>query len=81
MIAVVIAFALMRHASLRGQATSVTNGVTAGELVVEPPTLINLGFEWYIQGDANRNATVTVSFRTAEHSGVITLEARPGVEP
>ena len=35
----------------------------AGELVIEPPTLINLGFEWFIQGDANRNATVDVSFR------------------
>ena len=35
----------------------------AGELLIEPPTLINLGFEWFIQGDANRNATVAVSFR------------------
>ena len=35
----------------------------AGELVIEPPTLINLGFEWFIQGDANRNAAVAVSFR------------------
>jgi hypothetical protein len=26
------------------------------ELVVEPATLINLGFEWFIEGDANRNA-------------------------
>jgi hypothetical protein len=40
-----------------------TNGVTAGELVVEPPTLINLGFEWWIEGDDNRNASVAVSFR------------------
>ena len=31
--------------------------VVPGELVIEPPTLINLGFEWFIQGDANRNAT------------------------
>jgi hypothetical protein len=36
-----------------------------GELVVEPPTLINLGFEWFLQGDANRNATVAVSYRRA----------------
>ena len=35
----------------------------AGELVIEPPTLINLGFEWFIQGDANRNAAVAVSYR------------------
>ena len=38
---------------------------TPGELVVEPPTLINLGFEWFIEGDANRNAAVDVSFRKA----------------
>jgi hypothetical protein len=37
--------------------------VTPGEFVVEHPTLINLGFEWHIDGDANRNATVDVSFR------------------
>ena len=37
--------------------------VTPGELVVEHPTLINLGFEWHIDGDANRNAGVEVSFR------------------
>ncbi len=28
----------------------------AGQLVVEPPTLICLGFEWDITGDDNRNA-------------------------
>ena len=39
------------------------NAVVAGELVVEPPTLINLGFEWWIEGDDNRNASVAVSFR------------------
>ena len=40
------------------------NIATAGELVVEPPTLINLGFEWWIEGDDNRNASVAVSFRS-----------------
>jgi hypothetical protein len=39
------------------------NAVVVGELVVEPPTLINLGFEWSIEGDDNRNASVAVSFR------------------
>jgi hypothetical protein len=39
------------------------NVVIPGELVIEPATLINLGFEWFIQGDANRSASVTVSFR------------------
>ncbi len=38
-------------------------GVTPGEFLVEPPTLINLGFEWRIDGDANRNASVEVSYR------------------
>ena len=32
------------------------NAVVPGELLTEPPTLINLGFEWLIQGDENRNA-------------------------
>jgi len=26
---------------------------TAGEFVIEPPTLLSLGFEWYIDGDDN----------------------------
>jgi len=38
-------------------------GVIAGELVVEPPTLINLGFEWLVTGDDNRNAKVEVAYR------------------
>ena len=37
--------------------------VVAGELLTEPPTLLNLGFEWFIQGDTNRNASVAVSYR------------------
>ena len=37
--------------------------VVPGELVIEPATLINLGFEWFIQGDANRNASVDVLYR------------------
>ena len=37
--------------------------VVPGELVIEPATLINLGFEWFIQGDGNRNASVDVAFR------------------
>ena len=35
----------------------------AGHFHVEHPTLLNLGFEWAITGDANRNATVNVQFR------------------
>jgi hypothetical protein len=44
-------------------AAAARDSVTAGELVVDPPTLINLGFEWLIQGDDNRNASVDVSYR------------------
>ena len=44
------------------------NASTAGELVVEPPTLINLGFEWFLEGDANRNAAVDVAYRKAGES-------------
>ena len=39
------------------------NATEAGRFHVEHPTLLNLGFEWAITGDANRNATVTVQFR------------------
>src|SRR6267378_650614 len=37
--------------------------VKPGEFVIDHPTLINLGFEWVIQGDDNRNARVDVSYR------------------
>ncbi|MDP9082541.1 MAG: hypothetical protein M3N50_02065 [Pseudomonadota bacterium] len=47
--------------SERAQESSVS--VTAGEFYVEPPTLENLGFEWRIEGDSNRNATVDVLYR------------------
>ncbi len=39
------------------------NATQTGQFVVEHPTLLNLGFEWPITGDANRNATVAVQFR------------------
>ena len=42
--------------------------VIPGELIVEPPTLINLGFEWLIEGDGNRNAKVDVSYRKSGDS-------------
>lgn len=41
------------------------NRVTVGKFIIEPPTLENLGFEWYIEGDLNRNATVKVEYRIA----------------
>lgn len=64
----------MRHATIRlalatlllflgSNAATPQNRTTPGEFVIEPPTLINLGFEWHIQGDDNRNATVEVRYR------------------
>ncbi|RAJ91010.1 hypothetical protein LX87_05351 [Larkinella arboricola] len=41
------------------------NKVQGQKFIVEPPTLENLGFEWYIDGDENRNATVKVEYRIA----------------
>lgn len=41
------------------------NSTQAGRFVVEHPTLLNLGFEWPIIGDANRNAKVEVQYRAA----------------
>ncbi|QDU95164.1 right-handed parallel beta-helix repeat-containing protein [Lignipirellula cremea] len=41
------------------------NAVTPGTMYVEPATLHSLGFEWMIQGDANRNAQVSVRYRQA----------------
>ena len=34
-----------------------------GELSIEPPTLMSLGFDWKISGDDNRNAKVDVAYR------------------
>ena len=53
-------FLLLAVASL---AAGAENKTKPGELVVEPPTLINLGFEWVIDGDDNRNALVEVAYR------------------
>jgi hypothetical protein len=41
------------------------NRTEAGRFHVQHPTLLNLGFEWSIRGDANRNASVAVQFRAA----------------
>ncbi|HET9131912.1 MAG TPA: hypothetical protein VFO86_13240, partial [Terriglobia bacterium] len=54
--------ACLSHSS-RTVAQASVNRVTAGEFLVDPPTLINLGFEWFIDGDDNRNATVEVRYR------------------
>ena len=42
---------------------SAQDSINAGRFTVEHPTLHNLGFEWSITGDDNRNASVAVDFR------------------
>lgn len=37
--------------------------IVPGELVIDPPTIENLGFRWYVRGDTNRNASVAVTYR------------------
>src|SRR5262245_45833616 len=44
-------------------ACAVEPKVKPGELVIDPPTLINIGFEWLIDGDDNRNAKVDAEYR------------------
>jgi hypothetical protein len=47
----------------------VQDATQAGKFVVEHPTLLNLGFEWEIHGDANRNAAVAVTYRAVGETG------------
>jgi len=54
-------FLLLAAAALSAQ----QNATHAGRFHVEHPTLLNLGFEWSIAGDANRNASVAVRYRKA----------------
>ena len=37
--------------------------ILPGRFFVDPPTLENLGFRWYVSGDRNRNAAVAVAYR------------------
>jgi hypothetical protein len=39
------------------------NTTIPGRFVVERPTLLSLGFQWWITGDDNRNAQVSVDYR------------------
>src|ERR1700682_860771 len=56
--AVVALLSILLATPLLSQTSTVT-----GDFVVEPPTLISLGFEWKISGDDNRNAHVDVTYR------------------
>src|SRR4030095_1521897 len=61
-----IEFSIMRlivALSLLSSPLQAQSAVKTGRFHVEHPTLLNLGFEWAIEGDANRNAAVAVQFR------------------
>jgi hypothetical protein len=62
LVIVLVPSVITAQAPVQGPRVS-PDAVLPGELVIEPATLINLGFEWFIQGDANLNASVDVSFR------------------
>ena len=59
---IIVALLMSLCASL-ALAAPAANKVKPGELVIDPPTLINLGFEWLVEGDANRNAKVEIAYR------------------
>lgn len=67
LIATLACFALVARAA--DAEPPAENATIAGELIVEPPTLICLGFEWTMSGDANRNATVDVRYRRSGDEG------------
>ena len=63
---IIISFVLLWLAFLSNYGNCNTfeaNKIKPGEFVIEPPTLIALGFEWYVKGDDNHNASVNVSYR------------------
>ncbi len=57
------AVAAVLCALVAGPAAAADVGVVSGAFFVERPTLENLGFEWRIQGDAARRASVSVAYR------------------
>lgn len=58
-----MSLALLPLFLLFAAAVQAQDATQAGKFTVEHPTLHNLGFEWAIGGDANRNAEVKVEFR------------------
>ena len=48
---------------LAASVAEAANETVAGELTVDPPTLMALGFAWAIEGDDNRNAQVSIAYR------------------
>ena len=58
-----VALALLACLAAASAHAAPINTVEAGELVLDPPTLINPGFEWLVEGDDNRNAKVGIACR------------------
>ena len=58
-----LALAILGFVHIASGSALAANPTKAGEFIVDPPTLINLGFEWFIDGDDNRNAGVAVTYR------------------
>jgi hypothetical protein len=44
------------------------DAIRPGRFLIDPATLENLGFRWYVTGDSNRNATVAVAYRESGSS-------------
>jgi len=40
-----------------------TDRIVPKRFIVDPSTIENLGFRWHIEGDSNRNASVSVAFQ------------------
>jgi hypothetical protein len=60
------AITLLLAALLAASAAGADDALTPGKLIIEPPTLICLGFQWHGSGDANHNATAKVEYRRAD---------------
>jgi len=75
---IVLAAAIAQHelfAQSQPAATASSAKLSLGEFLIDPPTLINLGFEWFVDGDDNRNGGVAVSYR--KHGATAWREALP----
>ena len=71
---VIVLFSLLWSLPL----SAATDKATVKEFVTEPATLLSLGFEWRIDGDDNRNATVC---RVLPQEGRAGVEGRPAAAP
>jgi hypothetical protein len=56
-------FVLALFSLLWAMPLSAADKTTVKEFITEPATLVSLGFEWRVDGDDNRNASVAVSYR------------------